>query len=658
MTITQMSNSFTTQETVQSKHPGVTFRAILLGIILIPPNTYFIMANHLRYWSTLPTTMSLIYNVIITLALLTGLNFLVKIFLPRFALRQGELLTIYVILSLSSAIAGHDMMQTIVPTIPNGFGFATPENEWQQLFWRYLPSWMTLSDLSVLQDFYDGDTTFYTKKYLSAWWEPILWWTVFLSVLIWIMICIDLLLRKQWIEREKLTYPIVRLPTEMTHSDGKLFKSKMFWFGFAIAGSIDLINGIHAFFPVFPNIPVREFNLGSYFTEKPWNAMGWTPLYILSFGVGLAFLMPIEMSFSLWFFYLFWKGERILGSAMGLQILPGFPYHGPQGVGAYLGIACFALYGGRKHIFGIFRNIIGIGKVNSKHVNSIGNPSPEMQDTTNYRWVFAGLVAGILFLFIFSGYGGMAIWMIALYFLIYYLLALGITRVRAEVGPPTHEMFVANPRQFIMDAIGSRAIPPQSLTMMSLYYAFNRGYRAHPMPHTLEGFKLVEIGNMRTRRMVIAMMCAVFFGILASFWSYLVISYDIGANPGLGNGGYNRLRKWLYYPSETNVPAVTFMGVGFLFTGLLWWLRSRFPMFPFHPTGYAVASSMWTFGWLWFSVFISWAAKNLILRFGGIRLYHRVLPLFLGLILGEFIVGGAWVVIRLIWGVSVYSFYR
>ena len=100
------------------------------------------------------------------------------------------------------------------------------------------------------------------------------------------------------------------------------------------------------------------------------------------------------------------------------------------------------------------------------------------------------------------------------------------------------------------------------------------------------------------------------------------------------------------------------MGVGFLFTGFLWWLRTRFPMFPFHPTGYAVASSMWTFGWLWFSVLISWAIKNLVLRFGGIRLYHKVLPLFLGLILGQFIVGGTWVLIRLIWRISVYSFYR
>ena len=124
--------------------------------------------------------------------------------------------------------------------------------------------------------------------------------------------------------------------------------------------------------------------------------------------------------------------------------------------------------------------------------------------------------------------------------------------------------------------------------MMSLYFAFNRGYRAHPMPHTLEGFKLVEVANMRAGRMVVALMCGVFFGILASFWAYLVVSYKIsGQILDWGSGGYNMLRSWLYYPTETNIPAVGFMGVGFLFTGLLWWLRTRFPMFPFHPTGYA-----------------------------------------------------------------------
>ena len=318
------------QETSQTGPSGVTFRAILLGIILIPPNTYFIMANHLRYRSTLPTTMSLIYNVVVTLVVLTYLNFLVKRLLPRFALRQGELLTIYVILSISSAIAGHDMMQTLVPVIPNGFWFATPENEWQQLFWRYLPSWLTLKQLVRL------------TRFLR--WRSLCLLDAVSGGLVGTGFMVDDLsiradmgddmhrsIASEAVDRNGngLTYPIVRLPIEMTHSDGRLFKNKMLWAGFAIAASIELINGIHAFFPTFPEIPVRKVDLGIYFTEKPWSAIGWTPLYILSFGVGLAFLMPLEMSFSLWFFYFFWKGERILGSAMGLQALPGFPYDGP-----------------------------------------------------------------------------------------------------------------------------------------------------------------------------------------------------------------------------------------------------------------------------------------------------------------------------------------
>jgi len=70
--------------------------------------------------------MSLIYNAVITIAVLVDFNFLPQRIWPRFAMKQGELLIIYVMLSVASAIAGHDMMQTVVSTIPSGFWFATP----------------------------------------------------------------------------------------------------------------------------------------------------------------------------------------------------------------------------------------------------------------------------------------------------------------------------------------------------------------------------------------------------------------------------------------------------------------------------------------------------------------------------------------------------
>ena len=146
-------------------HTNVTPRAIVLGILLIPVNTYFIMWNHLKYWSTLPTTISLIYNAIISLIILVSLNFLIQRFAPRFALKHGEFMTVYMMLSISSALAGHDMIQTVMPTMSDGFWFATPENEWRQLFWGHLPPWMVVGNLSILEGFYEGESTFYTQHH-------------------------------------------------------------------------------------------------------------------------------------------------------------------------------------------------------------------------------------------------------------------------------------------------------------------------------------------------------------------------------------------------------------------------------------------------------------------------------------------------------------
>jgi hypothetical protein len=135
------------------------------------------------------------------------------------------------------------------------------------------------------------------------------------------MLCLDVLLRRQWIEHERLSYPIVQLPLAMTQPEGRFFKSKMMWIGLAIAALINLLNGLHALYPAVPGIPLRQANIGGYFTEKPWNAMGSTPIYVLPFAVGLGYLMPLELSFSIWFFYLFWKMERVVFYLVLLSVL-------------------------------------------------------------------------------------------------------------------------------------------------------------------------------------------------------------------------------------------------------------------------------------------------------------------------------------------------
>lgn len=627
--------------------PGVTIRAIILGLLLLTVNTYFIMANGIAYGRSFPTTISIIFNVVITLTVLIVINGVLKRLWPRFALRQGELLTIHIMLCLSSAIAGFDIMQTLVVMIPGGHWFATPENEWREFFWRYLPEWLTISDLTSLQDWYKGESTLYTKEHILLWLRPILWWTVSLTAIIWVMLCLDVLIRRQWIEHEKLSYPIIQLPLAMTQPEGRFFKSRIMWIGLAIAAAINLINGLNVLYPSVPGIPLRQVNIGGYFTEKPWNAIGSTPIYVLPFAVGLGYLMPLEMSFSIWFFYLFWKMERVVGSALGLFSWPGFPYYGPQGSGAYLAIAFFALVGGRRHFFAILRRIL--------------KPQPdESMEPMKYRWAVFGLLGGLAFLLIFSYQAGMAVWIGVLYFVLYYLFAVSLSRIRAEVGPPTHELAMATPRRFLVQVFGSRRLSAPSLTIMTLYISFHRYFRSHPMPHTLEGFKLAAEAKMSNRRLVRALVLTTVVSTLVAFWAYLAVAYRSGGDPYQMSMlyGFNDLQNWLSYPSETDSYATAFTVGAFLFTGLLWWLRRVFPFWPLHPAGYAIASSTWTVSMLWFSILISWLIKKTILQFGGIRFYRRAFPFFLGLLLGEYLVGGAWVVIGVILDVEVYSFYR
>ena len=112
--------------------------------------------------------------------------------------------------------------------------------------------------------------------------------------------------------------------------------------------------------------------------------------------------------------------------------------------------------------------------------------------------------------------------------------------------------------------------------------AFNRGSRAHVMPHTLEGFKVADATRLdKPHQLVWVMVLATIIGTLATFWAYLDVGYRIGVVSDLGVGGYNTLRGWLYHPTDTDFVSVAFMGVWALFVGLLWWLRTILSLWPF-----------------------------------------------------------------------------
>ena len=176
------------------------------------------------------------------------------------------------------------------------------------------------------------------------------------------------------------------------------------------------------------------------------------------------------------------------------------------------------------------------------------------------------------------------------------------------------------------------------------------------MPHQLEGFKMSERLGMKNSTLIIAMIVAALVGSLASFGSHLGFYYKYPNYAIWGRGPFNSLGQWLSNPMVRDVTAINQMSFGFLFTIFLMVLSRRYLWWPFHPVGYAVGSG-WAIGWMWFSVFLSWLAKKVILAYGGSRAYRAAIPLFLGLILGQFFMGSLWSVIGLILNKNMYTLF-
>ena len=363
--------------------PSVRWWSIAIGLLLIPINCYWITYIELVQYSAQPTIVSLIFTVVFNVLVLIGFNQIFKRFLPRLALSQGELLVIYVMLSVASATAGHSMMEILVSTLGHAFWFATPENDWKDLFWRYIPRWLAVADKDVLSGYYEGDSTLYTKQHLLGWLTPVMSWFGFLFAMLFVMVCITLIVRKPWTEDEKLAYPIIQLPARMT-SEG-FFTNRLMWIAFGLMVAFDTINGLHHIFPAIPSVFEKEYRFR--FTEKPFSAMGWLRLGIYPFVLGIGFLIPLDLLFSSWFFFWVWKGQQLMGSVAGLEGT-GYPYINYQGFGAYMGIFLIAVWRGRKYL----RNLLGA------KVDATSTRDEPMTHRSSYSRVYCWRCVSDLFL--------------------------------------------------------------------------------------------------------------------------------------------------------------------------------------------------------------------------------------------------------------------
>lgn len=627
--------------------PGASLRAVAVGLLLVPVNVYWIAQMERNRQTAFPSVFSLFFNAVFALLLLRGANLLLRRLSPRLAFRPAEMLVVYSMVCISTAISGIDFIQTLMPLLSYSFWVAGPENKWDTVINPLLPKWLTVQSKEVLYGYYDGGASLYDPGVLSAWLQPVLMWSLFIGMLLLVMVCFNSLLRRRWLDGEHLACPLVNLPLEIASPKASLFRNPVFWAGFGLAASIEIWNAFAFHYPAMPMIPIFEESIGQYFKGRPWNAVGWMTRSFYPFLIGLGYLMPADFLFSSWFFYLFWKAELVLSAFLGLDQVRGFPFANHQGFGAYLLFAVFGIWLARDHLRRVWQTVLGApGRLADSN-----EPMP-------YRLAALGAVLGLAGLVAFAMAMGMRMLTAVAVFAIYYVLSLAITRVRAQFGTPVHDLHFTGPDVILSSVFGTRAFPEKDLAGIAMLAWFSSIFRSHPMPHQLEGIKMQEQTAGTSRGLALALMLAAVVGVLAAFWSFLHIYYGVGA---LAQGGrfnlwpLTTLDGWLKAPQGPQLAALPAIGVGLGFALFLQVMRMRHVNWPFHPLGYAISGNL-QMGHAWMPLLVAWIAKATITKYGGYRLAQRSQPFFLGLILADFVVVSVLNIVSLALHIPCYRF--
>ncbi len=615
-----------------------TKRSLLIGTILSffigAGNVYNLMVIKGSYMALDFTTPSAIFLIF----WITLINYLLKKFVPKISLSVSEMILIYIMMIVSCSIPTMGLVLYLVPLIAGTKYYATPQNNWNQLFLNHLKNWTILRDTNAIKWFFEG-----IPKGQSIPWGPwikvlLSWFPLIISLYL-AMVFIMVILRKQWVEKEKLNYPLTKAPLSLIKADeNRIFHNNLFWLGIAIPFIIGCINGIHFYNELFPRIQLS--------TSIPIFRRTISLQYRISFPmIGFTYFVNLPLSFSLWFFCLLSTIQQGFFNITGFGISEFLPYNaqrpllGWQSLGSLFVIVIYGLWVSRGHLKEVFRKATGKEKDDSGDYEIV-----------SFKVAFWGLIISLLIIFWWLVLSGLPVFPSIIFIIFMFIIFIGITRVVVEGGLAATRAPVIAP-VITNSFFGSKNLGPSALGALGLTFVYSADVRTFVMASVANGLKMLEEVKARKKIIFLAILISILITLISSIWMTLCLGYKYGAINANSwffiNGpqfGWRYIIQEIKKPSGPDMIYWTFFGIGAIFTIFLQFMRMRFLWFPLHPLGFAFSTIMMTNA-LWFSIFIAWFVKFLILRYGGAKVYEKGKIFFIGLIVGQFLVNGIWLII-------------
>ncbi len=643
----------------------IRLRAVILGMVLAigicaitPFNNSYYRATPLGggHFPLAPFFILLWLTIILAIA---G-----KIFSKRTFLTGKELLVVWIQMVVVSGIAYTGLVRTFFINLTAPYHFASIENRWEEILFPLLPqSWYPQSQ-EAIEGIYNGLPGGHSMGWWeilqkipwSAWIQPLLVWGFFILLCYFVMICLINLFSKQILQNERMNFPLLRVPQMLEQAFdenriGSLFTNRFLLAGLLASVFLHLLNGLHFYFPAVPQIPTLIL-AGPYFPKYGlFSGFHKLKIYIYPAFIGFAFLTSKQISFSFWVFFIMGGlligllsilGYNIPSAALGISFGPTLARpEETQMIGAYGIFFLFLLWLARHHIINVLRNAFAFRRGDSS--------GTEWFSTTVAFW---GLVIGILGIMVWCRYYGMPFIVSFLLIGACFMVMLVATRVICQ-GGVAYFTLTAAPIDGLIYFFG-----PAFFTNIGLLIAgvvqkvLFVDLRESLMPSLLHASKVTQ--NISRMRMVFGgILITLVAGLLTSFIATLVLSYKVGIRELQLDWAtrttvavYENIFTLVESPIETSHWVIIFSVAGALVMLVLAICYHRFYWWPLHPIGYLTAYSS-AMRILWFGFFIGWLCNAICMRYGGVVLFKKFRYFFVGLIIGDFLMGGGWAMVGL-----------
>jgi hypothetical protein len=589
-----------------------------------------------------------------------------------------ELMGVFMLMVVVSGIPYTGLLRTFFVNLTAPMRFATPGNRFDETIIPLLPDSLYPTNTQAIETLYNGLPGGRAMDWLDvllqvpwqAWIAPLAAWGAFILAVYGLFFCLANLLSRQWVENERMNFPLLRLPMAMEEAmetDGgnglwRFLTDPWLLAGIALPVFIHTMNGLSFYYPQVPQIPTLA--LAKPYIPKTGLLSGFAKLrfYFYPAFIGFAFLTARQISLSLWVFYLL--GSLAIGvlamfglaappAALGVTFGPtlAFPEE-TQMIGAYVVFCGFILWLSRRHLTMVAKAAVGMAPAGAQG-----------SEWFSVRIAFWGLVLCAGFIVAWMIHFGMGFITAMACLGVFLLMTVVAARIICQ-GGIAYFTLTAAPLDGLLAVFGSGFFTPVGLLLAAAvqkvaFLDLRESLLPSLMHATKAGEGVTKDGSSLKRRLFFGgLLLAVGLGLVVSFAAMLALAHKYGLRDlslewetRTTLSVYENVQRLIEVPSGVRDYVLTYAGVGALIMLVLIVCYQRFYWWPLHPIGYLAAYSS-AMRILWFSFLIGWACNQLVLRYGGVDLYRRVRFLFFGLIIGDFLMGGIWAIIGLYAGAS------